>query len=327
MFSMLVPGKTPVPRLSIVIPCVQNSEYFEATLASVLQNRPHDCEVLVVQPRRYDDPYGLKNEVRFVQGPADATMIELINIGIEHSGGEIIHLLACELEVVEGWTQPALRHFHDPAVGCVSPLVMLQGASHHVISRGVDGAGLGVVAGVRKMWRRRRRHPILSPTISAGLYRRQAVLETGGFCADLGVDFADVDMGLSLRDAGYHCVQEDRSRLTTSLAPPHPALCWARGRAAERLFWRHGCGTDARCTLLLRPLGWISEGVANLHRPRVLLQLLGRLQGWCERVVRGPIQRNVLSLRWDQDDRDSTSHELAERSVGHAAPHERRAAA
>ena len=46
-----------MPRLSIVIPCAQDTAWFESTLASVLQNRPADCEVLVVQPREYDDPY------------------------------------------------------------------------------------------------------------------------------------------------------------------------------------------------------------------------------------------------------------------------------
>ena len=100
-----------MPRLSIVIPCIQEAGSFEATLASVLQNRPDDCEVLVVQPRTYDDPYELKDDVRFVQAPADATLIDLINVGVEKSTGEIVHLLSCEVEVEEGWTQPALKHF------------------------------------------------------------------------------------------------------------------------------------------------------------------------------------------------------------------------
>ena len=52
-----------MPRLSIVIPCAQDAERFETTLASVLQNRPGDCELLLIQPRSYDDPYELADEV------------------------------------------------------------------------------------------------------------------------------------------------------------------------------------------------------------------------------------------------------------------------
>ena len=37
-----------MPRLSIVIACPNDAEPFETTLASVLQNRPVDCEVIVV---------------------------------------------------------------------------------------------------------------------------------------------------------------------------------------------------------------------------------------------------------------------------------------
>src|SRR5436305_571247 len=37
----------PVPRLSIIIPCLGGAAEFDGTLVSVLQNRPADCEVLV----------------------------------------------------------------------------------------------------------------------------------------------------------------------------------------------------------------------------------------------------------------------------------------
>jgi len=60
-----------VPRLSIVIPCLGGAAEFDATLVSVLQHRPADCEVLVIHNEPYDDPYALGHEVRFVECRSD----------------------------------------------------------------------------------------------------------------------------------------------------------------------------------------------------------------------------------------------------------------
>ena len=42
-------------------------EALESTLVSVLENRPRDCEVIVVSNRKYDDPYSLAGEVTFIE--------------------------------------------------------------------------------------------------------------------------------------------------------------------------------------------------------------------------------------------------------------------
>ena len=61
-----------MPRLSIVIPVLGNVEGLEDTLVSVLENRPVDCQIVVVLNRPYDDPYDLKDEVCFVEAPPGA---------------------------------------------------------------------------------------------------------------------------------------------------------------------------------------------------------------------------------------------------------------
>ena len=60
----------PVPRLSIIIPCLGGGAEFDGTLVSVLQNRPADCEVIVAHTDDYGDPYALRGEVEFVHGSA-----------------------------------------------------------------------------------------------------------------------------------------------------------------------------------------------------------------------------------------------------------------
>lgn len=156
-------------RLSIVIPCVQESGSFEATLASVLQNRPEDCEVLVIQPRCYDDPYDLQDEVRFVEAPAGSSLVDLLNVGLEQSSAEIVQLLSCDVEVLDGWTLDALSRFQDPTVGSVSPLIVRKEALEQVVSRGVRyGAG-----GSRRLCRG---HSARNLIVIAQLWRRECTV-------------------------------------------------------------------------------------------------------------------------------------------------------
>ena len=57
-------------RLSIVIPVLGDQKPLDDTLVSILENRPANCELVVVHNTPYNDPYGLSGEVQFVQAPA-----------------------------------------------------------------------------------------------------------------------------------------------------------------------------------------------------------------------------------------------------------------
>ncbi len=288
-------------RLSIVIPCVHEAERFDATLASVLQNRPDDCEVLVIQPRSYDDPYELKEEVRFIEVPESSTLVDLVNAGVTEAVGEIVHVLSCDVEVTEGWTGAALPHFNDPTVGSVAPLVVTKGTSPQVVSRGVR-YGLGGVRTAALKDRRARLRPLTAPTLTAGLYRRQAILDVGGFFPGLGDDFADVDLGLMLQVAGYRCVHEEDVSITIDQPTTWRRLSIANGRAAEQLFWRNTQPGDWANILVAHPLAWLCEITCSLHRPQVMLQLLGRLQGWLQRgTSQRQHQRHLQTLPKNHD--------------------------
>jgi hypothetical protein len=268
-----------------VIPCAQDAVLFESTLASVLQNRPADCEVLVVQPRAYDDPYDLSAEVRFLQAPADSSTVELINLGIESAAGAIVHVLSCDVEVIDGWTEPALVHFDDPALGSVSPLVVAEDGGK-VLARGVRYAA----GGRRKLrlqgpsrWRTQADH-VVGPTLAAGFYRRQAVLDVGGFCGAVGEELADVDLACALRAIGLRAVHEENSVVTSRTAAAAHRLSWRHGRQAERLFWRNAAAAGWCRALLLHAWTVMCELASNLQRPTIVSQLSGRVVAACEFV-------------------------------------------
>jgi hypothetical protein len=233
--------------------------------------------VLVVQPRAYDDPYDLRAEVRFLQAPADSSVVELINLGIELASGEIVHVLSCDVEVIDGWTQPALVHFGDPTLGCVSPLVVAEDGGM-VVARGVR-YGTGGRRKVRlkgpSRWRASAGY-VVGPTLAAGFYRRQAVLDVGGFCPAVGEELADVDLACSLRAIGLRAVHEENSVVTSRAAAAAHGLSWRHGRQAERLFLRNAAVGGWCRALLLHAWTVACELAGNLHRPAVVAQLCGR---------------------------------------------------
>jgi hypothetical protein len=277
---------------------VQGAVFFESTLASVLQNRPADCEVLLVQPRVYDDPYELGGEVRFLQAPSGSSTVDLINVGIEAAVGTIVHVLTCDIEVLDGWSEPALRHFDDATVGSVSPLVV-SADGETVVSRGVRYAAGGrrrVRVKAASRWQTGGRH-IVGPTLSAGFYCRQALLDVGGFCQEVGDELADVDLALAFRSIGLRAVHEASSAVLTMSTPSASGLSFRCGRQAERLFWRNGAVAGWSRALLSHPCTLVGELLGNLHRPAILLQLLGRAVATCELATFRRRRRHLEAVR------------------------------
>jgi hypothetical protein len=270
-----------VPRLSIVIPCLGGAAEFDGTLVSVLQQRPADCEVLVVHTAAYDDPYDLAGEVRFLQRPAQRQVVELINEGLAAAAGEIVHVLGCGLEASEGWTQPALQHFDDPDVAAVSPLV-LHGDSQ-IAAAGVRyslGGTRRVVADRRLLspGTGRLRAGILGPTLAAGFYRRNVLAALDGFDVQMGDYLADVDLALSLKSLGRLHVCEPASRLVQAAnVNAHGAHCgFNSGRAAQRMFRRHAGGQSA-AALALYPFSLAGDLVRQGLGFSAAVSLVGRV--------------------------------------------------
>ena len=65
-----------------------------------------------------------------------ATTVDLINLGVELATGTVVHILTCDVEVTDGWTDAIWSHFADPTVGAVSPVVV-RADGGRVVSRGV----------------------------------------------------------------------------------------------------------------------------------------------------------------------------------------------
>jgi len=275
-----------VARLSIVIPCLGGAAEFDGTLVSVLQNRPPDCEVLVVHTEAYDDPYKLRGEVRFVETETDS-IIELLNIAIHAAAGEVLHIVSCGLEASEGWTKTAVVHFDDPEVAAVSPLIVGPDRES-IVAAGVRWSA----GGTRHIIRDRRialpgsgrlRARVLAPTLAAAFYRRDVLAAMGGFDTTVGVELADVAAGLAIQALGRLRVCEPASQLVQAHRPPGaPDGGFVSGRGVERLFWRSASVHGWATALALHPFSVIADCIRRGAPISLAMSLLGRVASWLE---------------------------------------------
>ncbi|MCU0875809.1 MAG: hypothetical protein MUE50_26035 [Pirellulaceae bacterium] len=269
-------------RLSIIIPLWADNELFEDTLASVLQNRPAESEVLVVHSLPYDDPYGLQGEVQFVQTSANASRSRMVNAGCHASGGEILHVIQPGILACDRWVEAALRSFDDPQVCAVAPLAVDAEDAEQIVAAGLrytrGGRRLrhGVGSKLSKSQHVLRR-AISGPALFAGFYRRWLWEAIGGFCERMDVDSADIDFALSLQSLGYRSTLDPDSVVRATAAAVDEAASFGSGCSAERVFWRHAATRGWLGSLMLHPWAVLGSVLRDWRRPGGYLQLLGRL--------------------------------------------------
>lgn len=282
-------------RLSIVIAAWGSRAELEATLVSVLENRPEACEVIVALNEPYADPYDLRDEVRFLELPAKTGLVDAWNETLTLCRGPFVHFLACGATVDRDWVTHALSAFEDRRVAAVVPTIV----------QGTD-QGQAAVSG----WRFSRGgacRPLALPaaeareavwegaTLVAAFYRRAALRSLGPvFDASLGADIASLDLCLRLAQAGHQVSLQPNSRVATDRALREPPA-----RPTERLFWRY-----AACR------GWLGSAIAHaalvtgefcrtLPRPRALTVAIGRIVGACQHRARDTVRYRIEPLESD----------------------------
>jgi len=225
-------------RLSVVIPAADVAD-LEATLVSVLENRPHDCDIVVALGVPYDDPWNIGEEVTFVEPSRGAGLVGCITAGAAAATGDVIHVLAAGWLATEGWTDAALSHFTRPEVAAVVPLGVSQGDRTQPVSAGIrrtpGGRSVPVVPRVVDGTFALRRPPA-APALEAGFWRGDFLRDVG-FSAACGDALAAADMVAALASSSSEVVFEPSSRIVAGPIPRGESA-FLSGVHAERLFWR-----------------------------------------------------------------------------------------
>lgn len=243
-------------QFSIIIPSHRRADLLSLCLASLHRHAPPHTEILVVDDcspaaavsrAAADFP-----NVTVLRNERPAGFCAAANRGTAAARGPIVELLNDDTQVTPGWADAALRHFRDPTVAAVTPL-LLNGPVAPGEPLTVDSAGDAYDAGgfARKRGRgerlsnrHRRGGPVFGACAAAAFYRRELLLEVGGFPEEFGAYFDDVDLSFRLHQAGGTVIYEPA------------AVVWHRGSASygrrpgrrvleqqscneERVFWRN----------------------------------------------------------------------------------------
>lgn len=226
------------PLVSVLLPAYNEAAVIEASLRSLVALRYPRLEIIVIDDGSQDDTAERARQVAAesrlpvrVISQANTGKAGALNTGFIHASGAYVLVVDADSRVEPDSLQYGLRHFADPRVGAVGgfvgiansrPLLCQFQALEYLISinfvrRALSALGLvTVVPG-----------PI-------GLFRREAILQVGGY-REGGVTFAeDADITLRLLAAGWR-VTGDRSMVAYTEAPED-----VYALLRQRYRWRRG---------------------------------------------------------------------------------------
>lgn len=271
-----------MPRLAIVITTAGSIEALEGTLVSVLENRPADCEVVVALSQKYDDPYDLKDEVRFLPPVRRRSTIEAVNAALGATRAPLVHLLAAGCLVNEGWTDVALQRFGDRRTAAVVPLVLNAEDSGRIVAAGVGYRDCGqrfLVGSGQAGLDATALEAVRGPCLFAAFYRKAALDLVGGFSRQLGPRQADVDLALILEHAGFGVAVEHGCCVRAGSEVDAAAGSFGEALGDERLFWRNSGAVRQPSARLGHAALVAGELGRCLVKPTNVARVLGRACG------------------------------------------------
>jgi GT2 family glycosyltransferase len=243
------------PPLSIVIPSHQRPDLLRACLGSIQQHAPSATQIVVVDDA---SPGGIVTTTARTFAAVDVLRLDerrgfcvAANAGIRATHHPIVELLNDDTEVTAGWAEAALRHFGEPRVAAVAPLVLCWPGGEPGQAR-IDSAGdsyhLGGIAAKRghgELLGPRHLRPcrVFGASGSSAFYRRDLLLHVGAFPEPFGAYFDDIDLSFRLHRAGGEVVYEPAARVlhhvSASYGRPSGRLLEQQSLNEERVFWRN----------------------------------------------------------------------------------------
>lgn len=196
-----------IPRLTIVVPHAGEAESFETTLASVLQNRPESCEVIVPHAGDYDDPFELSEEVHFVDA-GSRCVIEQIGQAAQVARGRFVQVIADGHQVSANWSDEALTWFEHHDAGVVVPVVRrgADGAVRNIGWRRSGASACELVAAGREEVPAMKRLGTEGGFLTTCFWRRDLLRSLSGTYRGSDLIEASMVYGLLANKAGWRCV-------------------------------------------------------------------------------------------------------------------------
>lgn len=231
------------PPVSVVIAAYNEEKVIARTIRAVLASRYEPLNIIVVDDGSTDDTsgevvraFGVHPKVTLMR-QENAGKAAALNRGIATANGEIIIALDADTIFARGTIANLVRHFHDPIVGAVAgnvkvgnrinPLTYWQ-SIEYVTSQNLDRRAYALMNAVTVV------------PGAVGAWRRDAVLQAGGYSADTMAE--DMDLTWRIRRAGYRIENESDAVGYTEVPDTFNALFrqrfrWAFGTLQS--LWKH----------------------------------------------------------------------------------------
>ena len=185
-----------MPTLSIIVPYRGNDSRLEATLVSILENRPEDCEILVVHDGSYSDPYQLADEVLFIESEPGISIPEMLHAGVLASCSPVVNTVLDGVTVLAGWTTSPLEEMRVDA-DCAAVAMPLE--LNKTVYFGVSSESLTDPSAYRRneLLCTAPDRVIRGPLLSCGFFRRSILMILDGFVPGSS-SYAELDFALSM---------------------------------------------------------------------------------------------------------------------------------
>jgi hypothetical protein len=247
-----------VPRLSIIVPHRHEDSRLEATLLSLLENRPDDSEIIVVHDGSYSDPYHLVDEVIFIEEERSSNTLKLLNAGVMAACSPAVCVLLDGATVTDAWSEAALSTLLESETAAVAVAVQ---TSRGQTSHGIDARLLNrpSFAQAGRVEVSSPRTECIGPVLACGFYRRKVLLALGGWNEDLDEQAADVELALALGSLGLACQCDDSTPVSINAAQSRKLTSPAWKQLAS-LVAAHGLVTPGWGNSLKSLLGGCLQG-------------------------------------------------------------------
>lgn len=239
------------PRVSIIMPAYNEGKVIRSAIESMLDLSYSNYEILLIDDGSSDDTYDVAlsmvsesgGRLRVYRQPNSGKSTAL-NLGLRISRSPYVLCVDADSEISSEGIASAVRHFHSPQVAAVAGVVKV---------RQNRGAGwlLSRLQSTEYMMSQRLTRAAIAyfkciPIVPgpAGMFRRQALVEAGGYRNAEECFAEDAELSIRLLSEGYDIVSEPRLISVTEAPSDMFSLLrqryrWSRG-SIQALFLNAG---------------------------------------------------------------------------------------
>lgn len=205
------------PRVGVIVPAYNEGVVLEKTIQSLRASSYKNIEIVMIDDGSSDDTWAVMQRIvrRYKK---DVRAIHQENTGKSGALNNAIKQVECELvicldadTIFEKYAIAHLiKHFADPTIGAVAGVVKVGNASNYITRWQALEYTIGT------MLERNAQSLLNAVTIvpgACGAWRRQAVLDAGGFSHRTLAE--DCDLTYMIHRLGYRVIQENNARAYT----------------------------------------------------------------------------------------------------------------